>query len=125
VIRKEKELITQLLFNKTPFHKVKYLPFDYSWGIYNEFNPVLDALIKLSSVLIAFSLHTFEDKHAKFIVEHMRFISTTLKNGLISLGCSNPPKHVDAANINKDTILEIAKQINESILQTSCEKTCN
>jgi hypothetical protein len=102
---------------------VKYLPFDYSWGIYNDFNPVLDALIKLSSVLIALSLHKFEDKHAQFIVDHVRFISTTLKNGLISLGCSNPPKYVDATNINKDTILEIAKQINENIQQqTSCEK---
>jgi hypothetical protein len=113
----EKEELINLMFTKTHKHKVKFLPFDYSWQIMTEFIPVTEALVKLSSVMTILSIHHFQDKHAVAIVDHVRFLYNTLKTGLIVLGCSNPPYTMEHVNMHKDTILEIARQVNDSFLQ--------
>ena len=117
-IRKEKELLTSMLFTKTRFSKVKYMPFDYNWVILKEYEPVASALVKISGAVLMLSMCQFMDKHSNFVIDHVRFIFNTLKDGLILIGCKNPPRYHVSQNVNihKDTLLEIARQVNENFI---------
>lgn len=118
-LKSERETVMSLVFSKTHHHKVKCMPFDYAWEINSEFESVCDALITLSYVCIAFSRFRFEDRNSHFIINHIKFLHGILKSGLMTMGCKSPPKNValvDVSNLRKDTVLEIARQVNEEFV---------
>jgi hypothetical protein len=110
--------IISFIFSKTEKHKVKYIPYDINWIIKKEFEIVTNSLIKLTLIKITLKNYNFKDYSSICIVEHIDFLYTLLRNGLIAFGCKNPPFIIDISTLNytSDTVIEIAEQIDKTFL---------
>ena len=108
--KREKDLLLTTIFNKPLGHHVVYLSFQYEWLIKPDYMIVTDALARLSTVKTQLSLIDFQEKNSLFIREHMSFIFSILKDGLIAYGCNRPPYKADSL-LNSATILDITHQV--------------
>jgi len=115
IIQSEKNDIIKIIFSKSQRHTVKCIQFDFNWIIKPEFKIVEDALIKLSSIITLLKTCKFKDNYSICIVQHMIFLNKILKEGLITYGCLKPPYIIELTT-NKDTILEIANQVDKYLL---------
>lgn len=104
----EAELLVDIIYNRLP--KVKFLPFDYNWSIKPHFHIVTVALTKLSTIITNLNLIEWTHTNSIRIQSYMYNIYNKLKNGLIAIGCNNPPYKINIST-NEDTIIELARQI--------------
>lgn len=115
-IQNECNCILSLIFTKNINHRIKFLSFDYCWIIISEFKSVENALIKLSSIILAFKIYKFEDRCSICIINYIKYIYKLLIDNMIAIGCKKPPyKILATCSIKK--ILDIAYQIEENMLQ--------
>lgn len=105
---KERELIIKTIFDGSP--KARYMSWEYNWGIKPDFEPVCDALLHLSGIIVELGMVPWKDPAAIYIKNHIKHLFNTLKNGLIAHGCFYPPRTVESST-NADTIKDMSKQV--------------
>lgn len=113
----EKQLMSSVIFGSP---RVKYLPFDYNWTIKKEFDIVTDALVKLSSIVVALRAENWQDTHSLLIKNYVHVVYANLRNGLLLYGCITPPYKLPM-KITKEAILQTAQQVLELNIQTTEE----
>ncbi len=117
----EKSLLTSLIFNKSSYHKITWIPFDYNWIIMKDMGVVCDALVKLGQIKLVI-------KHWNALIKSVEaarvimFIDTTFDNlhkYLVIYGCKNSPKHKYINNycLNKEVVIKIAEEIKSKLLK--------
>lgn len=104
----ERELLTKIIFEGKP--KVRYISWDYNWGIKQDFQSVCDALIHLSGITIELNMLNWKEPTSIYMKNYIVHIFKTLKDGLIAYGCLYPPYTVDVST-NVDTIKDMSIQI--------------
>ena len=104
----EKNILLNVIYHNKP--RVKFMPFDYNWGIYPNFKQVSDAIIKLTGIIVSLNTYKWTDPDCLYLKNHLTYLYNILKDGLIAYGCSNPPE-VKNISTTQDTIIEIAEQI--------------
>lgn len=116
------DTIRKLIFTKTKYHNVKCLSYDITWCIKIHFTPVLDAIIKLSSIIFALRryiktlnndiIRKQSDNCLKYICDIYHF----LKEGLREYGCYNPP-FITGTILKENDIIDAAIMINTEWLK--------
>lgn len=116
----ERDLLLQILFEKTDKHRVFFIPYDMNWCIRHDFTCVADALITMSSVILLLNMHghKFKDKKIKHIIDDIQSVFTLLKEGLREFGCRHPPFKIGSMQSPSD-ILHVAQSINENFVKSS------
>jgi hypothetical protein len=114
----EKDLLMQILFEKTEEHKVVFLPYDLSWNVKPEFEGVCDALIKMSSIILLVNKYEakFKDPRSKGILMDIRCLYNLLKEGLRELGCRTPP-FLKGTDLDPSDVMFTAQEINANFVR--------
>jgi len=100
--------LLNVIYHNKP--RVKFMPFDYNWGIFSHFNKVSDAIIKLTGIIVSLNTYKWTDPDCLYLKNHLTYLYNIVKDGLIVYGCSNPPEK-KTISTTEDTIIEIAEQI--------------
>lgn len=119
----ERDLLLQILFEKTDKHRVFFIPYDMNWCIREDFRCVADALITMSPVILLLNIHgpKLKDQKAKQIIDDIHTVFAMLKEGLREFGCRHPPFKIGSSQIPED-VIHVAHSITENFVKSTLSK---
>jgi hypothetical protein len=120
----EQEISTKLVYQRTSYHKVKLIPFHEEWIIDPCFEPVKQALVKLSSIRFAVNAFRTQLKSvpALRVIMYVDRVYHDLFKCLIFNGCKDAPDHITERFVTVETIsmelcFALAAEINGAVLK--------
>jgi hypothetical protein len=123
---KEKVLLQNIIFHNIP--KIKCIPYDFDWNVCKDFRVVSRAILKMTTINTELKICIFNDPMSIHIRNHMTHVLNTLKSGMYSYGCTNPPCKI-ACDVGCDKIMSLAQQVMglqkvkvEEITSTECKE---
>jgi len=120
----EQEILTKLIYEKSSHHRVKCIPPYLDWGMHNDLEIVMDAIIKLGTILLAlnkFSIN-LQSSQSRRVPMYISRIQHDLMEHVIRSGCQHPPSYLLARYntvgvIVKDYALFLAAEICNTVLK--------